>query len=352
MEKIAVIMAGGAGQRFWPKSRKEKPKQFLSLTQDGLSLLQKTVERLAPIFDLEHILVVTQPCYKELVREQLPEINPNNIVLEGASKNTAPCIGLAAVVIKKRWDNAVMVVLPSDHLIEDEERFRTCVKEGIAIAEKEKILVTFGMVPSYPEVGYGYIHYDKKVPNKVIQFEEKPSLEEATWFLKTGEYLWNSGMFIWQVDVILDQIKLHLPSLYDVLKKIQLLLGEDKALEKLQVLYQGIDAQSIDYGIMEKTKDIYVIHGDFGWDDVGSWLALEKITAKDVNGNTCVGKALVRDSEQCIIEADSKLVVALGLKDYVVIDMPDVLMICHKSRLQQLKMLMVELEDYEEGRYL
>lgn len=276
MKKTALIMAGGRGERFWPKSRKNLPKQFLSLTDDGKTMIQLTVERISPMVELEDIYISTNKDYKQLVLEQLPGIPEENILCEPVGRNTAPCIGLGAMHIAKKYDDAVMMVLPSDHLIKYNKMFLGVLRDGCELAEKGENLVTIGITPDYPETGYGYIKFNPDDSDghayAVERFVEKPSLEVAKEYLETEEYLWNSGMFIWKVSTILADIRKFLPDTYEGLKKIQDAIGTEEQDVVLEKVFPEFESVSIDYGIMEKAENIYILSGTFGWNDVGSWL--------------------------------------------------------------------------------
>ena len=286
MVKTALIMAGGRGERFWPKSRKNLPKQFLSLTSDGKTMIQLTVERISPVVSLENIYISTNTSYKKLVMEQLPGIPEENILCEPVGRNTAPCIGLAAVHIRKKLGDAIMMVLPSDHLIKNNVMFLDVLRDAATAAEENTNLVTIGITPSYPETGYGYIQFDSQNLKectsrayKVVNFKEKPDLSTAKEYVASGDYLWNSGMFIWKVSSILSNMENLMPAMYDGLKKIENSIGTTDQEQVLESEFINFKSESIDYGIMEHAKDIYIIPGAFGWDDVGSWLALERINS-------------------------------------------------------------------------
>ena len=258
-----VIMAGGKGERFWPKSRTNLPKQFLSLTNDGKSMIQHTVERLEGLVELENVYVVTNKLYEELIVEHIPNLPLENIIIEPEAKNTAPCIGLAAVHIAKKNPESKMIVLPSDHLIKFNEIFLDTLKLGLEVVEDDENIVTIGITPNYPETGYGYINFKKGVsPHEitnvyeVLRFVEKPDLERAKQYLTSGEYLWNSGMFIWKVSTILKCFEDFLPEIYTGLKEIETTIYTEKYLEILKKVFSEIPSESIDYGIMEKAKNI------------------------------------------------------------------------------------------------
>lgn len=293
MTTTALIMAGGRGERFWPKSRKNLPKQFLSLTDDGKTMIQLTVERILPLVKLEDIFIATNKAYRELVLEQIPGLPEENILCEPIGRNTAPCIGLGAIHIAQKYDDAIMFVLPSDHLIKFTNMFLKTLETGADVAENNTNLVTIGITPDYPETGYGYIKFDPRRTEgqayAVERFVEKPSLEVAKEYLSTEEYLWNSGMFIWKVSSILKNMQKFMPDTYESLIKIKEAIGTPQQDSILEKEFHNMQSQSIDYGIMEKADNIYILPGTFGWDDVGSWLAVERIKKTNEFGNAVAG---------------------------------------------------------------
>lgn len=359
MKKVAVIMAGGKGERFWPKSRKNMPKQFLSLTSEGKTMLQHTVERIQPLIDLEDIFIVTNKEYEAIVLEQLPYIKKENIIGEPIAKNTAPCIGLAAIHVRKKYKDAVMIVLPSDHLVKNSEIFLETIEDGIKVADEKESIVTIGIIPSYPETGYGYIHFEGSIDfptrNKVYQvegFREKPDLQKAKDYLGSGEYLWNSGMFIWKSSILLNYFEELLPEIYKGLKKIEEAFGTEQEKYMLEKEFRAFKAESVDYGILEKVKHIYTLTGHFGWDDVGSWLALERINKTNEEGNIIKGNVMTIEVKDCIIEAQEKLIAIIGIENVVVVDSEDALLICNKSKVQEVKMVIENLKLCNKQYYL
>ena len=359
MVKTALIMAGGRGERFWPKSRKNLPKQFLSLTSDGKTMIQLTVERISPVVSLENIYISTNTSYKKLVMEQLPGIPEENILCEPVGRNTAPCIGLAAVHIRKKLGDAIMMVLPSDHLIKNNVMFLDVLRDAATAAEENTNLVTIGITPSYPETGYGYIQFDSQNLKectsrayKVVNFKEKPDLSTAKEYVASGDYLWNSGMFIWKVSSILSNMENLMPAMYDGLKKIENSIGTIDQEQVLESEFINFKSESIDYGIMEHAKDIYIIPGAFGWDDVGSWLALERINSTNEFGNVVNGNVISIDTKNSIIHGNEKLIATVGLKDIIIIDTEDALLICDKDSTQDIKKVIENLKICNRNEYI
>ncbi len=356
MKTTALIMAGGKGERFWPKSRLNLPKQFLSLTDDGKTMIQLTVERISPIVDIKDVYIATNKNYKELVKQQLPGIPEENILCEPIGRNTAPCIGLGAVHISKKYDDAVMVVLPSDHLIKNNEVFVDTLKNACEIAESGSNLVTIGITPNYPETGYGYIKYDKSLAYKagyeVQKFVEKPDLDTAKSYLADGTYLWNSGMFAWKVSTILECFDKFMNSTYEGLLRIKDAIGKTDEQEVLEKEFPNLESQSVDYGIMEKADSIYILPGDFGWDDVGSWLAVGRIKKNDENNNVINGNVVAVNTENCVIEGGKKLIATVGLRDMVVVDTDDATLITTKENAGEIKKVLAELRESGKNSYL
>ena len=349
LKRTVLIMAGGRGTRFWPKSRKKLPKQFLSLTGDGKTMIQLTVDRLLPIVDAEDIFISTNSEYLDLIKEQLPNIPQENILCEPVGRNTAPCIGLGAIHINKKYDDAVMIVLPSDHQIKMPDLFRNTLNDACELAEEGNNIVQIGITPDYPETGYGYIKYNptekKNTAYKVDKFVEKPDLETAKQYLETNQYLWNAGQFIWKVSTVLKDMEEYMPVTYSKLMKIQETIGTDKYEETLKNEFESMEAISIDYGVMEKAKDIYVIPGNFGWDDVGSWLAVGRLQRKDNKGNVINGDVITLNTEDCIIQGDKKLIAVIGMTNVIVVDTEDALLICDEDHAGEIKDVMQQLED-------
>ena len=319
-------------------------------------MIQLTVERISPMVPMKNIYIATNQDYKKLVLEQLPEIPEENILCEPAARNTAPCIGLGAVHIEKRFGDALMLVLPSDHLIKQNERFLDILKHACETAEKDTNLVTIGITPSYPETGYGYIKFMKENADgtafPVEQFVEKPDLETAKTYLEAGSYLWNSGMFVWKVSSILKNIREFMPDTYSGLMNIRNAIGTGEEQAVLEQEFSGFESQSIDYGIMEKAEHIYIIPGSFGWDDVGSWLAVERIQKADENGNVIQGNVVAVDSKDCTIQGDNKLLALIGLEHLIVVDTKDATLICSKAQAGNIKKAIELLKKGARDEYL
>ena len=341
----ALIMAGGKGTRFWPLSTEEKPKQFLNLIGEE-TMIQMTLERIKPIIPIDRIFVCTGERYVDLVKEQLPQLPDRNIIIEPEGRNTAPCIALSTFVIKKYYDNANMVVLPADHLIKNEDEFRNVIQSANEFVEKnENSIITLGMEPTRPETGYGYIRYsdDEREVNshkviKVEAFVEKPNKEKAKEYLMNGNYLWNGGMFLWSVDNVLNQIKLHSNKTYKALERIED-ISECHLQSFINENYENTEAISIDYAVLEKSEDIYVIPSNFGWDDVGSWEALDRYREKDDAGNVLVGSAKVVNSESNLVISSSHDIVIEGLDNIYVIESDGVILVGKKSNVRDIKNL-------------
>lgn len=354
-----VILAGGSGTRFWPLSRKSTPKQLMSVF-GGKSMLQRTVERVLPLKP-KRVMVVTNALQAAETRRQLEYIAgvPVDVIEEPVGRNTAPAIGLAASIIARFDPDGIMAVLPADHYIVDEERFRATLVKAKGVAQTEA-LVTLGIAPTRPETGYGYIEATEnkgEEPAKVARFVEKPPLERALEFLATGRFYWNSGMFVWGACAILDQIAALMPELSQALAKLTFHhdLWEVSDLKpQIAEIYAGIKGESIDFGVMEKATNVQVIPASFGWSDVGSWSALPEVMEADQENHVVIeapGSVSVK-SEGCLAYAGGKLVALVGVKDLVVVDTPDALLVCAKDAAQDVKKVVEELERRGKTEYL
>ncbi|MBU4445216.1 MAG: mannose-1-phosphate guanylyltransferase [Candidatus Marinimicrobia bacterium] len=345
----AVIMAGGVGKRFWPRSCKERPKQLLDIVSDQ-SMLKLTYERLKKVTDEKKIFIVAGQCLYEPILRELPDLPVKNLIIEPSGKNTAPCIGLAATTIIQKDPNAVLGIFPADHLIVDENSFRKAVHRGVQFARDHVALVTFGIMPTRPATGYGYIQYSRKgtvyqeAIYKVKTFAEKPNLPTAKRFLESGEFLWNSGMFIWKADNILNSIKLFLPELHESLQAIAGAMDTPQYTKVLKKQWASIHSESIDYGVMEKAKNVYVVRSTFDWNDVGSWDAVYEIKEKDKNGNVIIGDVVTMNTENSYIYSRKNLISTIGVKDLIIIQSKNAILIVNRNESEKVKDLVDLLE--------
>lgn len=353
----AVIMAGGKGERFWPKSRIRCPKQFLSLTGDGETMLHKTFQRISGFVEPAHIFIVTNAEYMPLVREQLPDVPVENLLAEPAPRNTAPCISLAAAVIAKRYGDATMIVLPADHLVRHEEICADVLLRAASAAAETDSLVTIGITPTYPETGYGYIAFSraKNLPRGVYHvdsFKEKPDIETARSYVNSGDFLWNSGMFVWKTNVFLEAVRKHLPAAYEITEELQAACDTPDFENVLQKRFPDMPSISVDFGILEKAERICTIPGSFGWDDVGSWPALRRVAKTDTNGNYRDGDILTIGTRNCVFSGREKLIAAVGLENIVVVDTEDALLVCDIDAAQNIKKITEMLREQGRGELL
>lgn len=346
-------MAGGIGSRFWPMSTEKLPKQFHDVLGTGKTLLQMSFDRMTLVCPAENIFIVTNLNYKDLVKEQLPAISDNQIVLEPSRKNTAPCVAYASYKIKKLNENATIVVAPSDHIVMKEDAFKATLETAILQAQEEECLVTLGIKPSRPDTGYGYIQFLDVMENrnndirKVKMFTEKPELELAKQFIDSGDFYWNSGIFIWTVSSILNAFEKHLPEMNDLFKEGMKLYNTTLERTFIENTYAECKNISIDYGIMEKAENVYVVLSDFGWSDLGTWGALYTHCDKDEKENAVLGdRVSLYDSENCIIRLPKdKLAVIQGLDNYIVVEENGVLLICKKEEEQRIKQFVSNLSN-------
>lgn len=339
----ALIMAGGKGTRFWPLSTDEKPKQFLKLIGEK-TMIQMTIDRVKPIIPIERIFVCTGEKYVELVKEQLPELPLRNIIFEPEGRNTAPCIALSALAIKRYYKDSVMAVLPSDHLISNEDKFREILLDGESyLKDNNKSILTLGITPNRAETGYGYIKFTENkilVNNneviKVEKFVEKPNKENAEKYLSDGSYLWNGGMFLWTVDNIINRVKEHIPNTYEALKEIEE-VEEEKLQELINNNYKKTDSISVDYAILENADEIRVIPSDIGWDDIGTWRSVERYRKKDLNNNIVNENVRVIESKSNMAINKEKKVVMIGIEDIMTVETEDTIFIVKKDYMDNLR---------------
>ena len=341
-----VIMAGGVGSRFWPMSRSHSPKQFIDILDDGASLIQKTFNRFLKVCPKENIYIITNADYANLVKQQLPEVHDEQIVLEPSRRNTAPCIAYANYKIKEKNPNAVIVVAPSDHLILKEDVFNQVIINGMNFVKENDKLLTIGIRPSSPNTGYGYIQYNEEKSYKsypliydVKIFTEKPELEVAKQFVESGEFLWNAGIFMWSLKTIEAAFDEHLSVVNDLFKQGEGLYNTPAEANFIKATYQVCKNISIDYGIMEKAKNVCVYAADFGWSDLGTWNSLYEISEKDENRNVISGnKVKTYNSTGCVISVPkNKAIVLQGMEDFIIVDNDNVLLICKKDNEQQIR---------------
>jgi len=332
----AVILAGGSGTRFWPVSRKSNPKQFLNIIGKG-TLLQETLARIRPQIAGAHIFIITNAAYRNTVRRQTArfKIPKANILLEPEARNTAPAICWAAAVIQRIDPDAVMAVLPSDHLILEQKKFLKVLREAVQLARKN-YLVTLGISPTRPDTGYGYLKTARKKVDgkqiiKVEKFTEKPSLSKAKQFLKTKKYFWNSGMFVWKSSVVLDEFRRYLPEVYG-------LVGKETGMVHIRRVWRRMPHISIDYGVLEKSKNVVAVPAPgIGWSDLGSWESLIDVLSKDKRGNILKGDIVAVNCQNTLVWGEKKIIVPVGLNDMVIIDTPDALLVCPRDRSQDVR---------------
>lgn len=331
-----VIMAGGIGSRFWPLSRTNKPKQFVDILGIGKTFIQMTFERFASFIPTENFLVVTGDIYKDLVLEQLSQLNEDQVLLEPMRRNTAPCLAYAAYKLKKQNPDAVMVVTPADHLILDTNTFADVMQQSLKYAEEHNNLLTIGITPSFPSTGYGYIEVEdtSETFSKVTSFKEKPDYDTALKFIADGNYRWNSGMFVWSVKAIEEALQKHLPDVSNLFQSVEQYYYTPDEQDKVNIVYERSESISIDYGIMEKANNVHVTSADFGWSDLGTWTSLYEQSIKDGDDNVLSGQDIIAtDTQNCFVKQlnPNKLVVVDGVKDLLVVDTPDVLLICERT---------------------
>lgn len=347
-----VIMAGGSGTRFWPKSRRLFPKQFLKILGDK-SMLQMTIERLLPLISMENIYIVGNKILKSLFNQQVPECVDSHLILEPVGKNTAACITTIAFILSSCDPESILVILPADHWVSDPGIFIETLKRAAYVAFHEKAIVTIGILPTFPSTGYGYIKVPKSqkkrggndfTVHKVETFVEKPDLEHARSYFASGNFFWNSGIFVTRVDIILNEIATYLPDLHSPLKKLQTIAPE--AIQNfLDEVYTSLLSISIDYGVMEKTDKAMMIEADFGWSDVGTWDALYSLSPKDPDGNVTEGMVLLEGCRDCMVNSYGRLIAGVGLDNMIVVDTPDAILILPRGRSQDVRRIVDRLKE-------
>ena len=346
----AVIMAGGRGTRFWPLSRNSRPKQLLNITGSAPGgLIKKTVELINPAVPIGRIKIVTTLSQADAVKKAVPEVADKNIIPEPMGRNTAPAIGISALFAERDDRDAVMAILPSDHYIEDERRFCETITAGAHQASKGDFIVTIGIPPRGPETGYGYIESGGLIDGEheiysVKSFREKPDINTAKLFIEQGNHFWNSGIFIVKASTMLREIEKYLPNHYEWLMKIKTFLGSDEESAVMREAYENMEAISIDYGVIERSKYVLMVKGEFGWNDVGSWPSAAQYWPKDSHGNAFIGEIINLDSSQCIVYSPKKPVALLGVKDLVVVEEEDIILVCKKDKSQDVRRLVEMLQ--------
>lgn len=340
MEIFAVIMAGGVGSRFWPRSKEKTPKQLLKIFGEN-TMIQDTVKRLEGLVDNRNIFVITNKIQKAEVVKQLNFIPSENIIAEPFGRNTAPCIGLSSVIISEKCKDGVIVTLPADHIILDKEKFQDTVKKAAGFAYKSEGLLTFGILPTRPETGYGYIQIEESPVEegvyKVLTFAEKPNYSTAIRFVESGDFMWNSGMFIWRADAIMGEIRIHMPDLYEGLELLRKDFDTPYFDKTLTNVYGQLRSISIDYGIMEKSRKVYLMKGVFDWSDVGSWEEVYQLTDKDSNGNAVNGSVYTDQTSDSYIYSPHHFTAVIGVENLVVINTGSATLICRRDRAQEVK---------------
>ena len=356
-ENFAVIMAGGIGSRCWPISRSNHPKQFLDILGTGKTLIQMTYDRLSHVFDNDKIYVVTNEDYLDLVKKQLPKVLANNILLEPALKNTAPCIAYSVYKIFSKCPQANISILPSDHLISDETTFLQKIKEGLDFVDGNDAIVTLGITPTRPDTGYGYIQYytDLVTENiyKVKTFTEKPTLEIAETFLQSGDFLWNAGIFLASAKTWIDAFEKYLPEIGELFMAGKKFYNTSKEEEYIARSYPLCTVISIDYGIIEKAKNVFVIPSSFGWSDLGTWRSVKEIAPIQDDGNVIIGQNIInRDTQNCFVYNSSRgLIVLQGVNNLMVVESNDAILICNMEHEQEVRLIVSDIKDKYNGKY-
>ncbi len=358
-KNYCLIMAGGSGTRFWPRSRVVKPKQYLSLFGD-LSLIQESVQRFANFIPEDCIYVVSAKSQQEVLESQTTNLPKENMIYEPVGKNTLPAIGLAALFIAEKDPDGILIVSPSDHLIQNDELFQQCIESAALIAEKNDGIVTIGISPKYPATGYGYVQTAEEIQIgqsiksfAVTKFVEKPNVEVATGYLKSGGFFWNSGIFIFKVSVFLESVQKYAPELYADLMRIKEHIGSETYEEAVDRIYREVTSISVDYGILEKASNVFLVQGDFVWNDLGSWEEVYKYDSnKDENQNATCGEVVLIDTKNSYVYAPNSLVAVVGLEDVIVVQEGDTILVCKRDRAEDIKAVVGEITKRKLDRYL
>jgi len=355
----AIIMAGGIGSRFWPISRTSHPKQFIDILGTGKTLIQNTYDRFLKVCPKENIYVVTNDIYTGLVKKQLPDMADDQILTEPVMRNTAPCIAYGSFKIESLNPDAAIVLAPSDHLILDEDAFITAIKKSLEVAEKNNCLITLGIKPSRPDTGYGYIQYTSQNFNKdffkVKTFTEKPTLEIAKTFLQSGDFLWNAGIFVWSAKAIVNAFSQYLPEMHEIFAEARPVYNTADEKVHLHKSYLQCTNISIDYGIMEKADNVYVLPSEFGWSDLGTWASIYQLAEKDYVGNAVIPseKVIMYDSSDCMVNVPGeKLVILQGLHDFIVVEANNTLLICPRDQEQNVKKIVADVKQQFGAKYI
>ena len=357
MAFYALIMAGGFGTRLWPLSRRDHPKQSLALV-GGRTMFEHAVDRIAPIFQPEQIFVVTGAEHVDSLAAQAPELPRENFIVEPQGRGTGPAIGLGAIHLLRQDPEAIMAVLTADHFIVDADRFRQVLTAAAQVAE-DGHLVTLGIAPSFPSTGYGYIKQGESLRGaegfpvyRAERFTEKPTLETALHMVESGEYSWNSGMFIWRVERVMEEFQRQMPDFYVQLAQVETALGGTGYQPTLNRVWPEVVKQTIDYGVMEGAEDVAVIPVDIGWSDIGSWTSLSEILPTDREGNTIVGPHVGIDTRETVVFGGKRLIATIGLEGMVIVDTEDALLVCPRDREQEVRAIVRQLDREDRGEYL
>ncbi|QQL51315.1 mannose-1-phosphate guanylyltransferase [Mucilaginibacter ginkgonis] len=355
----AIIMAGGIGSRFWPISRTSHPKQFIDILGTGKTLIQQTYDRFLKICPQENIYIVTNENYSDLVKTQLPGISDHQILTEPVMRNTAPCVAYGSFKIENLNPDAILAVAPSDSLILDEPKYIESVNLSMETAAKNDCLITLGIKPSRPDTGYGYIQYNDQLLNgdfhKVKTFTEKPSLDIAKTFLQSGDFLWNAGIFVWSAKSIVKAFEKYLPDMTDIFADARSVYNTENERQHISNAYQQCTNISIDYGIMEKADNVYVLPSEFGWSDLGTWTSVYQLAEKDYVGNAVIPseKVIMYDSSNCMVNVPGeKLVVLQGMHDFIVVEANNTLMICPRDQEQSVKQIVADVKQKFGNKYI